>query len=217
MQRLQLDVSIREGRGKGTARKLRAGGMVPAVLYGAKLETTKVSVDGHTLERIVATGANTLLDLQGPKAVKGKLVLIKDVQRDPLSQRLLHCDLFAVDTRKRIDVQVPVHLEGKAKGVELGGVLESPLREVEVSCLPLTIPDAFTVDVSGLDIGEAIRVDQIAIPEGVDVRTDPSQVVVQVVAPRVEAVEAPAEEAAEAEAPAEAAAETAEKAEGSGD
>jgi large subunit ribosomal protein L25 len=101
--------------------------------------------------------------------------------------------------------------------VELGGVLESPLREVEVSCLPLTIPDAFTVDVSGLDIGEAIRVDQIAIPEGVDVRTDPSQVVVQVVAPRVEAVEAPAEEAAEAEAPAEAAAETAEKAEGSGD
>jgi large subunit ribosomal protein L25 len=217
MQRLQLDVSIREGRGKGTARKLRAGGTVPAVLYGAKLETTKVSVDGHTLERIVATGANTLLDLQGPKAVKGKLVLIKDVQRDPLSQRLLHCDLFAVDTRKRIDVQVPVHLEGKAKGVELGGVLESPLREVEVSCLPLTIPDAFTVDVSGLDIGEAIRVDQIAIPEGVDVRTDPSQVVVQVVAPRVEAVEAPAEEAAEAEAPAEAAAETAEKAEGSGD
>jgi large subunit ribosomal protein L25 len=217
MQRLQLDVSIREGRGKGTARKLRAGGMVPAVLYGAKLETTKVSVDGHTLERIVATGANTLLDLQGPKAVKGKLVLIKDVQRDPLSQRLLHCDLFAVDTRKRIDVQVPVHLEGKAKGVELGGVLESPLREVEVSCLPLTIPDAFTVDVSGLDIGEAIRVDQIAIPEGVEVRTDPSQVVVQVVAPRVEAVEAPAEEAAEAEAPAEAAAETAEKAEGSGD
>jgi large subunit ribosomal protein L25 len=217
MQRLQLDVSIREGRGKGTARKLRAGGMVPAVLYGAKLETTKVSVDGHTLERIVATGANTLLDLQGPKAVKGKLVLIKDVQRDPLSQRLLHCDLFAVDTRKRIDVQVPVHLEGKAKGVELGGVLESPLREVEVSCLPLTIPDAVTVDVSGLDIGEAIRVDQIAIPEGVEVRTDPSQVVVQVVAPRVEAVEAPAEEAAEAEAPAEAAAETAEKAEGSGD
>jgi large subunit ribosomal protein L25 len=217
MQRLQLDVSIREGRGKGTARKLRAGGMVPAVLYGAKLETTKVSVDGHTLERIVATGANTLIDLQGPKAVKGKLVLIKDVQRDPLSQRLLHCDLFAVDTRKRIDVQVPVHLEGKAKGVELGGVLESPLREVEVSCLPLTIPDAVTVDVSGLDIGEAIRVDQIAIPEGVDVRTDPSQVVVQVVAPRVEAVEAPAEEAAEAEAPAEAAAETAEKAEGSGD
>jgi large subunit ribosomal protein L25 len=217
MQRLQLDVSIREGRGKGKARKLRATGLVPAVLYGAKLESTKVAVDGQRLDRIVATGANTLIDLQGPKVVKGKLVLIKDVQRDPLSQRVLHCDFLAVDTRKRIEIQVPLQLEGKPKGVELGGVLEPLLREVEVTCLPLAIPDALTVDVSELEIGDAIRVDQIPVPDGVEVRTDGTQIAAHVIAPRVEEVEAPEEVAAEVEAPAEAAAEEPEKAEGSDD
>ena len=94
MQRLKLEVSVREAAGRSALRKLRAQGAVPAVLYGTGVEALSLVIDGRSLERVLRTGANTLLDLRGPKEVKGKLALLKEVQRDPVSQRLLHCDVY---------------------------------------------------------------------------------------------------------------------------
>lgn len=212
MQRLELEVNVRHDRGKSMVRKLRARGSVPAIAYGLGLEALMLSVDAPRLERLVAAGANTLIDLHGHASLEGKLFLLKELQREPVSRDLLHCDFQAVDPTKPIQVSVPLSFEGRPVGVEKGGVLEPLLREVEVSCLPLAIPDRIEVGVTELDIGDAIHIGDLEIPEGVTPLGEASIGVVHVITPRVEVVEveaveeAPAEEAAEeqAETPAEA-------------
>jgi large subunit ribosomal protein L25 len=208
MERVQLEVALREGTGKSVTRKLRAVGKVPAVLYGSSQQSRSLEVPSHALSRVLARGANQLIDLRGPKGVDGKLVLLKEYQRDPATLKLLHCDFYEVDTSRKIHVEVPLHLVGKPHGVEMGGVLEPVLRALEVSCLPLAIPQSIEVDVSALEIGHAIHVREIALPEGVELITEPSQTAVHVIVPRVVVEEAAAAAAAEpAAAPAEGAAE----------
>jgi large subunit ribosomal protein L25 len=197
MQRLQLEVGAREQYGKGPGRKLRATGRVPGIVYGIGVDTTPVDVDGRQLERILSTGANALIDLGGIKAVKGKLVIIKEYQRDPVSRMLLHCDFYAVDTRREIHVDVPFRFVGKAPGIEQGGHLEPLLREVEVACLPLAIPDGIDVSVDSLMIGDSIHLRDLQMPEGVRPLADPDLAVVHVGAPRIEAEPTPAEGEAE--------------------
>jgi len=197
VQRLKLEVSVREAAGRSALRKLRAQGAVPAVLYGTGVEALSLVIDGRSLERVLRTGANTLLDLRGPKEVKGKLALLKEVQRDPVSQRLLHCDVYAVDAKKKLHVSVPFHFEGRPRGVEQqGGIFETPAMEIDVSCLPFSIPDKISIDVSNLEIGDTIHLRDIELPKDVEALADGSLTVAQVSAPRVEAVaepEAPAE------------------------
>jgi large subunit ribosomal protein L25 len=197
MERVELDVKVRDGLGKGASRRTRAAGRVPAVLYGSGTAPVALQIEARALDRVLQRGTNTLIDLKGPKEVAEKLVLVKEVQRDPLSRKFVHCDLFAVDTAKKITVSVPIHIEGKAAGVEMGGVLEPVMRELEVSCLPLSIPEAFSLDVSPLGIGESLHVSDIALPEDVETAVDLSFTVIHVIAPRVE--EAVEEEAAEVE------------------
>jgi len=213
MQRQELEVEAREGRGKGAARKLRAQGMIPATLYGGGSEALSLQVSDHLLEKAVHGGANRLFDLRGAAAVKDKLVLVKELQRDPLSRRLVHCDFYTVDTTKKLVVQIPLHLEGRPVGVELGGVLEPLVREIEVSCLPLAIPNSFTLDVSGLGIGDALHASDIVLGEGIELLTEPDLSVVHVSAPRVEEEAKSTDEAAAAGA----AATPAAGAEGGGD
>jgi large subunit ribosomal protein L25 len=197
MERVGLRVELREGTGKGAARRLRASGRLPAVLYGPRAEPRSLTVSAQELARVLARGANQLIDLRGPE-VGGKLVLVKEYQRDASSLALQHCDFYEVDTRQKIEVEVPLLFEGKPHGVEMGGVLEPVLRELEVSCLPLAIPQSIQVDVSGLEIGQAIHAGEIALPEGVELLTDPALTVVHVITPRVEVEEEAAPEAAEA-------------------
>ncbi len=212
MQRLALEVDTREECGKGAARRLRARGLVPAVAYGYRLKALNLQVGSRTLEKAMETGVNALFDLSGDAAFKGKMFLVKEAQRDPVSRGLLHCDFFSVDTRHSIHVAVPLQFEGKPVGVEMGGVLEPLMREIEVRCLPLAIPDAIQLDVSSLEIGDALHVRDLTIPEGVEVLADESVNVVHVIAPKIEeeptdeaeALEG-APEAAEAAAPGEAA------------
>ncbi len=204
MERLALEVDTREESGKGAARRLRARGLVPAVAYGYGLEPLNVQVGIRSLEKAMETGANALLDLSGDAALKGKLFLVKETQRDPATRGLLHCDFFSVDTSHTIHVAVPLRLEGKPVGVEMGGVLEPLMREVEVSCLPLAIPDAIQLDVSSLEIGDALHVRDLTVPEGVELLADESVNVVHVIAPKIE--EEPTEEAEALEGAVEAAA-----------
>jgi large subunit ribosomal protein L25 len=221
MERLELEVNLREATGKSGARKLRAAGAIPAVVYGGGKESLALSVDERALGAVLRRGTNQIIDLKGGDGFNGRLVLLKDYQRDPLSRRVMHCDFYEVDTKQKIDVQVPIVVTGKSKGVEQqGGVLDVVQREVAVKCLPLAIPDSLTIDVSELDIGDALHISDLVLPEGVELMTDPGHTLVHVTAPRIEEEpEAEAEElaaegvAVEGEAPAEGEGKPEEKAE----
>jgi large subunit ribosomal protein L25 len=194
-----LDAEPRKGTGKGVARKLRAAGRIPAVCYRRNTPAEPISVDPQILERLLrasSAGLNTLIDLRvtGGGAFDGRQVLVKELQRDPVSGDFLHVDLFAVDLDTLIQVSVPLRLEGTAEGVTMGGIVDHALRELELECLPDAIPEEILVDVSALDIGQSIHVRELALPEGVTLISDSDLSVVSVVAPAAVEEEAPEEE-----------------------
>jgi large subunit ribosomal protein L25 len=209
MERQELAASVRTTTGKGAARRLRAAGKIPAIAYGSGVSTLHLELPVRPLERALERGRSTLLALAGVRELDGRLVLVKELQRDPASRRIVHCDFYAVDVTRRVEVSVPIHLEGKAPGVVAGGVLEPMLRELVVRCLPLEIPAVIHVDVSRLEIGDSIRVGDLVLPAGCESVSDLAAGVAHVIIPRAEEEAAPA--AAE-EVPAEGAA--AEPAEG---
>jgi len=182
-------------RGKNEARRLRAGGRIPGVVYGAKKDTLAVSLDPKQIARILhsESGHNTIFDLQvGNEKAK---VMIVDWQYDPMHGRLLHIDLKRIAMDEQIRVQVPIHLVGEAEGVKTqGGILDQVLREVEVECLPGDIPSHIDADVAALVFGTVLRVADL--PHGGKLKyiTDENQTVAHItsvkeeVAPTPEAV-----------------------------
>ncbi len=205
-QDIVVEAEKRESLGKNNSRRVRHGGRVPAVVYGGRDAALALSVDPRSLEGVLhsASGANTLFGLRvGGKALAGKYI-IKEHQVDPVTERILHADFFRIAMDKLIRVEVAVHPVGTAKGVKLqGGILDQPLREIEVECLPGAIPDRIDVDISELELGRSLRVGDLTIPEGVKVITDPGMPVVAVVAPTVEKVAEPVEGEPVAEEPTE--------------
>jgi large subunit ribosomal protein L25 len=195
-----LGVELRKEHGKGVARKLRAAGRIPAVCYRRNAEPVPVSLDPKELDlllRNASSGINTLIDLKvtGGGDFDGRQVLVKELQRDPISGAYLHADLYAVDLQQKIHVSVPINLTGTAIGVSLGGgVLDYATRELDVECLPNAIPEEFTIDVSEIEIGQSLHVRDIVVPENVEVLNDPDVTVMSVVAPVAIEEEAPAEE-----------------------
>jgi len=204
----------RSGTGKSVTRKLRAAGRIPGVLYGRGKEGRCVSLDPRALETVLrssGSGMNTLIDLQF--GGESTVVLVKEIQREPIRGAYLHADLYEVDLQQKIEVSVPLHFVGKAPGVEMGGILDHPLREVSLECLPRAIPDSIEVDVSALELGDSIHVRDLALPAEARVLSDPELPVASVVSPKAEEEETPAaeEELAEGETPAEEGAEEADK------
>jgi len=195
-----LDVELREGRGKGVARKLRAAGRIPGICYRRNAESTAISLDPSELDRLIRTassGINTLIDLKvaGGGDFDGRQVLIKELQRDPVSGAYLHADLYAIDLKQTIRISIPVQLKGSPIGVTLGGgILDHATRELDVECLPDAIPEEFAVDVSELEVGQSLHVRDIKVLEGVEILNDPDVSIVSVVAPAVVEEEAPEEE-----------------------
>jgi large subunit ribosomal protein L25 len=194
-----IEAEVRDGRGKGVARKLRATGRIPGICYRRAADSLAVSLDPLALDVVLTTGSagiNTLIDLTvaGGGDFDGRQVLLKELQRDPVTGRLVHADLFAVDLKQKIHVSIPVHLSGSAVGVTMGGILDHALRDLEVQCLPDAIPEEFTVEVSELEVGQSIHVRDLTIPEGVELLSDLSLPVVSVVAPAAVEEEAPEEE-----------------------
>jgi large subunit ribosomal protein L25 len=198
-----LGAEAREGVGKGVNRKLRAAGRIPGVIYGKKRDPQAIHLDPVALEQLLrgsGAGLNTLIDL----SVGGRTdtVLVKELQRHPVQGAFWHVDFYQVDLTRKITVSIPLHFIGKARGVEFGGILDHPLRELEVECLPRAIPEFVEVDVSALEIGQAIHVSDLQLPEGVEVKTDGALAVASVVLPAAEVEAAPVETIVEGEAPA---------------
>lgn len=207
-QDLVIEAERRSDVGKNASRRLRAGGKIPVVLYGGDGAAMPLVAEPKAVEAVLHSeaGENTLFGLRiaGDGVIPGK-VMIKEHQLDPITSRLVHADFMRIAMDRAIRVQVAIHTIGMAKGVKLsGGILDHPLREVEVECLPADIPERIDVDITELDLGKAIRVADLAVPSGVKVLTDAGMAVVAVVAPTVEKEPvAAAEGAPAAEAPAE--------------
>jgi large subunit ribosomal protein L25 len=202
-----LKIEKREGRGKNEARRLRASGRIPAVLYGTeKGKALEIAVDPKALLRILhsESGVNTLIGLEGlAESGRDARVLVKEYQLDPIDHKLLHADFYQVAMDKAITVTVPVVLKGEAKGVkQQGGIVDFVNREVEIEVLPGDIPENITVDVSELMLHEGVRVRDLHT-EGAKWKptSDADMMIVHVVALKIEE-EAPAAEAAAVAAPA---------------
>jgi len=193
-----LAVEVRTDTGKGVARKLRAVGRIPAVLYGHGNASVSLSIQAKDLDTLLKTshaGLNTLIDLEGDGAVAGKVVLIKELQRHSVAGTLSHADFFEIDATAKIHVSVPIKLEGTPEGVKLGGVLEHMMREIDLLCLPNAIPDSLEVDVSGMNQNESLHVSDLTLPEGVETGVDEALPIVHVATKKIEEeVEVVAEE-----------------------
>jgi large subunit ribosomal protein L25 len=190
----------RESRGKNEARRLRASGRIPAVVYGGEQAGgTPIAVDPKLLSRILHsdTGANTLISLEtsGHPAVR---VMVREYQVDPVTSHLLHADFYRVAMDRRMSVTVPIVVRGEPRGVkQQGGVLDLVHRELEIECLPADIPEHIDVDVSELMVGQAVRVRDVPADLKWTAVSDADMMLVHVVMPKVEEA-APAAEAAAA-------------------
>lgn len=205
MEKMVVEAERRVSFGKGANRKLRAKGMIPAVVYGQKKDSIPVAIDPKVLIRILRShaGANTIFDLQVKGSDGTDNVMVKDYQLEPVEHELLHADLIRVAMDHALTLSVQIELSGIPVGVKLeGGLLDFVSRAIEVSCLPADIPEKIKVDVSGLVIGHLVRAGELELPERVTLVSDPGLVIAHVEAPKVEeepAAEAVAEEGQPAE------------------
>jgi large subunit ribosomal protein L25 len=202
LETLEIQVEAREVGSKRQARRIRRDGKIPGVLYGPKTPPVPLEVNKKEFSNRVAglEGSHLVRLKSGSMALADKVALVKEMQYHPISGEVIHTDLYEVDLTARIQVRVPLHFVGKAAGVVRGGILQPIVREIEVECLPLDIPEFFNVEVSALDIGDSIHIEELPIPEGVTVVSESNLALVSVVPPTVE--EAPTPTAAPAEAPA---------------
>lgn len=168
MEQSSIHLDIRKETGKGFARRLRRTGKLPGVVYGLGHNTT-VSVEERAIYRYLMAegGRNKVLTIDEGD-LKGRHVLIKDYQVDPVSRKLIHVDLIEIDVSKKIEVIVKLNFVGKAAGVADGGVLNILAREVAIKCLPNQIPEHLDVDVSALKIADSIHLDEVKFPEGIE-------------------------------------------------
>jgi large subunit ribosomal protein L25 len=200
MAETELNVTLRDGIGKGGARTLRRQNLVPAVVYGRGLEPCAITVEPKALKKAIATesGWNTLITLKGEGAFSGKVVILKDMQVDAIRRDVQHVDFQVIDLKKKVHVMVPVHPVGKSEGEKVGGSLQVIRHELEVACLPSSIPGAIEVDVTSLSIGDVLHVEDLVLPAGVEVPHEVNFTVITVTGHKAEeGEEGAAEEEAE--------------------
>lgn len=186
MDLIDLNATVRKETGKGPGRRLRAAGRIPAVVYGPSVDNIPLTVDLREFDAAVKDTnlAHVLLNLKIQNGrTKPRPVMIKELQVDPLSRNYVHVDFLEIAMDREISVSVPVEAVGHAPGVEEGGILQIIRRELDVTCLPSNIPDLIEVDVSNLEIGDSIHVEEITLPEGVEVIADVNFTVIAVASP----------------------------------
>jgi len=195
MERITITVEKRGETGKGIARSLRRNYMIPAILYRGG-DSLPIKIPKKEITQFINTtsGEQVMVNLQF-KDGENKLALMKYYQVDPTNRELLHVDFFELLLTEKVKVSVHITTTGESIGVKRdGGLLQNPLREIEIECLPDKIPGHVKIDISGLEIGQSLHVGDLKLEEGIKVLTNPGEVIANVIAPAVEAV-APAEEA----------------------
>lgn len=181
---VELEAKVREITGK-TSHKLAAEGLVPAVLYGPKIETRSLAVDKRAFDQLMqtATVGATLVELTVEGASKPLDVIIKEVKRDELKGIVKHVDFWAVDMKQTMQTAVAVTFVGSSEGERAGGTLMHSLREVRIEANPKDLPEYIEADISALNIGESLTVADLVVPKGVTILEEPEAVLASVVAP----------------------------------
>jgi large subunit ribosomal protein L25 len=198
---IELNVTTRTTTGNGPARVLRRDGRVPAILYGPRAENIMLSVSAHDLDKILKHGSvgRTIFNLKIDEGQDTRAAMIKEMQIHPVSRAFLHLDLYEISMDRKIHVNVPVVTTGKAQGVELGGVLQLVFRELEVLCFPNDIPDAISIDITELGVGDAVHVEDIQLPGKAEIPHDTNFTVLTITSPKSEAAEGEKAEGEEAD------------------
>jgi large subunit ribosomal protein L25 len=186
MSQFELKAEVRETTGKEKAKKLRAAGKFPAVVYGADAEVTSLTVPTHEAELLLARihGEKVLVDLSYGN--RNDKVFVRNVQRDPLTESILHVDFYRVDPNREIDTRVLIRQVGTPEGVRLGGLLEHGIREIDIHALPANVPPHVDVNVESLLVGQSIHVRDLPAMEGVRFLTSPDAVMFSVVGKKAE-------------------------------
>ncbi|MGM0654924.1 MAG: 50S ribosomal protein L25/general stress protein Ctc [Thermodesulfobacteriota bacterium] len=198
MELIELSVAKREATGKGAARRLRADKAIPGIVYGAKKEPVKVSIDVTAFDKVIrengTTGLFFNLDIEGDT---GRSVMLKDFQMDPFSLHYMHIDFHEIDMDETVSVVVPIETEGESVGVKEGGMLQIIRRDLEVICKPKDTPESVKLDISKLDIGDGIHVADIDLGSEIEIPFDTNFTVVTIVPPESISDEEELEEDAE--------------------
>jgi large subunit ribosomal protein L25 len=196
MEQLVLEAEVREGKGKSYARKLRREGLIPAVVYGVD-EAVSIQLNPEELHSLLNTkaGSNIVFKLRvsGEKN-KERSVIVKDLNYNVMNDSFIHVDLLEIRMDQKITVSIPLLLEGEAIGIKMGGVVSQVLRELEVECLPIDIPEQISLDISEVDIGGVLHVRDVEIPENVSLINDVDEPVMSISVPAEEEAEEEEEE-----------------------
>ena len=197
MKEIVISATRRESVGKGPARRERMAGSIPAVVYGPEVEPISVAVDEKTFRSAMKVSGRTTslinLDIEGNK----NTVIMRDVQRDPLTSKILHIDFHAIPLDKPINLSIPISFIGSPRGVKTdGGIMQITMRDIEISCLPTDIPEKLEIDVSDLGIGDSIHVRDVTIPDTQLISSERRTIVV-IAAPTVVKEDVEEEEEAE--------------------
>ncbi len=200
MKQINLTVNKRSIVKKNASFKMRQKECVPGIIYGPQKENITVTLPGKPILAIIndKSNVNCIINItfEDDPAIK-KMVMLKEYQTDPVKNRLLHVDLYEISMDREMNVTIPIKITGKPKGAILGGILEQSLREVEIKCLPGSIPELVEADVTELDLGDSLHLSSVKFPEGVKVVTDLKRTVAVVTVPKEEEAAKPAEGAAE--------------------
>lgn len=198
METVEIQIEPRDSGSKGKVKELRRQGKLPGVFYGPKAQTIPLELDRKEfLSRVADLEGSRLIRIKSASPLLAdRVALVKEMQFHPVTGEVIHADFYEVDLTAKIRVKVPLHFVGKAEGVVRGGILQPVVREVEVECLPMDIPEYFDVEVSALDIGHSLHITDLPMREGIVAVYETNFTLVTVVPPTVE--EAPAAEAAPA-------------------
>ena len=205
MSDLTLAARVRTETGKGAARKLRKQDQIPAIFYGPSTKPVSLSVDYPELVRVIKSSGseNVIFDLafESEEGKTTRKAMIKELMVDPVKDTYLHADFYEISMDTEITVNVAIHLINTPIGVKEGGILEQIRRELTISCLPDKLVDALEVDVSDLNVGDAVHIEDLTLPEGIQTEEDGHLTVAVVSVPAAEIEEVEEEEELEGEAP----------------
>jgi large subunit ribosomal protein L25 len=204
LDQLEIKAKTRTTKGNGPARALRREGHVPAVLYGPSTEPQMLSVSAYDLDMTLKKGniSRAILSLAIDDQ-PSRIAMVKELQQHPVTGDVLHLDLYEIDMARKIKVNVPISTTGKSKGIELGGMLQIIRRELEVLCLPNAIPETITIDITDLDIGDSVHVEDITFEGDVEIPHEVNYTVLTITTTKAEAEEEVVEEGEEGEEEAE--------------
>ena len=197
MEFIELNAKLRETRGKGAARKLRRSNAIPAIVYGAKNDPVMLSLDTIEFVKIIRVHGSTGLFFKlrfEEDSMKEKIVMLKDVQMDTFGLNYLHVDLHEIGMDTKVTVSIPVETVGESTGVKEGGLLQIIRRELDVVCKPAATPDSIQIDITDLEVGDSVHIEDIDLGEDIEIPHEVNFTVITIGAPTVEEVSEEEEE-----------------------